>query len=358
MPSLIADLRDAERARFTGRILVFSGEEQAGGAVMHQGRVGWAIYKAQVDNLGTYLERLGSVSREQLGQVRRAYDASGKRASFAAMLEQAKLVPQPVFQRCLLLHNRSALRAMERAGEVRLERKTGAGPADRELLFSLEELMTELGPEATPADRAERWRALGGENQALAPLAEVPGFRAAAALSADGQVVAAYAPGGDAPDAGVLAACLAGLAEAAGRAAAHSAMGGVHYVLVSGDEGTLVARWASGERKHLVCAMVAEEHQNRHGQVPHQRAAPDHERLARGTAGRSKIDERAPRSSEAAPLTEQAGCRRCSAASRRSSMAHGWTKPPAQPSGAPCTPDRRKCIQVERGCASDRAGRL
>jgi predicted regulator of Ras-like GTPase activity (Roadblock/LC7/MglB family) len=258
--SFIAHLREAERTRFTGRILVFAGAEQVGGAVLNLGRVGWAIHRAQVDNLGNILERLGPVSRSQLSQIRRAYDASDKRASFAAMLEQARIVPQPVFRRCLLLHNRSALRTAEAAGELRLERKEGAAPADPEMLFSLEELMNELGPEPSPSDHAERWRSLGEENRGLAPLAEVAGFLAAAALTADGQVLAAYAPDG-APDARVLAATLAGLAEAAGRAAAHSAMGGVQYVLVSGEAGTLVARWTSEERKRLVCALVAQEHQ-------------------------------------------------------------------------------------------------
>lgn len=263
MSSFIDHLREAERARFSGRILVFAGAEQVGGAVLHLGRVGWAIHRAQVDNLGTILERLGPVSRSQLSQVRRAYDASDKRASFAAMLEQAQIVPQPVFRRCLLLHNRNALRTAAAAGELRLERidrKEGAASADPEMLFSLEELMDEVGPELSQADHAERWRSLGEENRGLAPLAEIAGFRAAAALTADGQVLAAYAPDG-APDAAVLAATLAGLAEAAGRAAAHSAMGGVQYVLVSGEAGTLVARWTSEERKRLVCALVAQEHQ-------------------------------------------------------------------------------------------------
>jgi predicted regulator of Ras-like GTPase activity (Roadblock/LC7/MglB family) len=259
-PSLHADLRQAESARFSGRMLAFVGADQIGGAVFSEGRVGWAIHRAQAENLGTFLERLGRVGRAQLGEIRRTYEASDKRQSFATVLEQAQLVPQPIFRRCLLLHNRCALAELSRAPVLRLERRPGAGAGEKAMLFALGELMTEIAPEPSAADRVERWRTLDDENRPLAPLAEVPGFRAAAALNAEGQVVAAYAPRG-VPDAGVLASTLAGLVEAAGRATALAAMGGVQYVLVSGEAGTMVARWVSPERKHLVCALVAEEHQ-------------------------------------------------------------------------------------------------
>ncbi len=260
LQTLHADLRQAEHTRFSGRMLAFVGPEQIGGAVFSEGRIGWAIHKAQTENLGTFLERLGQVGRAQLGEIRRTYESSDKRQSFATILEQAQLVPQAIFRRCLLLHNRCALLELSRAPELRLERRPGTGAGDKAMLFALGELMTELQPEPSAADRVERWRTLDEENRPLASLADVPGFRAAAALNAEGQVVAAYAPRG-VPDAGVLASSLAGLAEAAGRAAAQAAMGGVQYVLVSGEAGTMVARWVNAERKHLVCALVAEEHQ-------------------------------------------------------------------------------------------------
>jgi len=192
-PSLHADLRQAESARFSGRMLAFVGADQIGGAVFSEGRVGWAIHRAQAENLGTFLERLGRVGRAQLGEIRRTYEASDKRQSFATVLEQAQLVPQPIFRRCLLLHNRCALAELSRAPELRLERRPGAGAGEKAMLFALGELMTELAPEPSTADRVERWRTLHDENRPLAPLAEVPGFRAAAALNAEGQVLAGFA---------------------------------------------------------------------------------------------------------------------------------------------------------------------
>jgi len=258
-----AGLSAAVRTRWTGRLQALNGSDPVGLATLVRGRFAWLASSTQSTNVASLLVRLGGVSQQRLDAVRELYRASGRDESFASALRQAKLVPDGVLRRCLLLHHRAALRSLVGSSGVRLERREVALSFDEDLLFTLGEIMPELSPKAAGPDLAPPSTGgpeLSGAERLLAPLAEMPGHRACAVVDAEGRVLAACTRS-PAIEAAVLGAVLASAVEAATRLARFSAMGSVNFLVVSCEAGTLVGRWVDPARRHFVAAVVAEEAQ-------------------------------------------------------------------------------------------------
>jgi len=256
-----AGLSAAVRTGWSGRLRALSGPDPVGAATLVGGRFAWLASRTQSANVASFLGRLGHVSSHQLDAVRERCRASAGRESLAGALREARLVPDGVLRRCLLLHHRAALRSLVCREGVWLEREEGTVSFDEDLLFSLGEIMPELSPRAaspTPSLPAAAGEDSGGG--LLAPLAEMPGHRACAVVDAEGRVLVGCSRS-PAIEAVALGAALASAVEAAMRLARFNAMGPVNFLVVSGEAGTLVGRWVDPARRHFVAAVVAEESQ-------------------------------------------------------------------------------------------------
>jgi predicted regulator of Ras-like GTPase activity (Roadblock/LC7/MglB family) len=133
------------------------------------------------------------------------------------------------------------------------EAHDGQLACDDQLTFSLEELMPELSKvDASAAGQTAHWRAPG---EALMPLESISGFQAAALISADGEVIAAYLRS-PALEPTVLGVYLAAVLESSSRAVSSTLLGAVDYVLIDCSEGALVARWVDEARHHLVVVLI------------------------------------------------------------------------------------------------------
>ncbi len=265
-PILPPPLAAACSQGYSGQVVVLSGDQRKGMLVLHQGRVAWAIHQAQQENLGTFLRRLGRVTRQQLQTVQVQYSQHGGKKKIGELLEEAGIIRRPVLRRCLLLHTRSALQGLLREPQLRIEQHPVALTVDAEMTFSMEELMPDAitRKESDRLDQSPtRWTA---KNRLLGGLRDLSGYRASAVISADGEAVCAHSTAsGFEPT--VFGVYLAAVLEASSRAVVSTQLGQVDFALLDCSAGALVARWIDEHRDHLVVVLVGEE--GRLGAVKH-----------------------------------------------------------------------------------------
>jgi predicted regulator of Ras-like GTPase activity (Roadblock/LC7/MglB family) len=265
LPAALHDsLIDHANRERSAQLNIQAGGHPLGCVVLHRGRIAWAVCREQTETLGAYLRRLGKVNQQQLEEVSRRYTACQGRRKLGALLEESGYIKRPVLRRCLLLHTRMALAGFARQGE--LEVVDGRGPLveDEELTFSLEEIMdTRLSGRSDGAERQEQRAGRPALDSArceglLDDLLAVPGCRAAAVISADGEILAGRQPDGRA-DLTVLGVSMVTVLEDSERAVEPSALGGVRLLLLECRQGMLLSRWLDAQRWTLVALLLDPE---------------------------------------------------------------------------------------------------
>ncbi|PKN24659.1 MAG: hypothetical protein CVU65_11150 [Deltaproteobacteria bacterium HGW-Deltaproteobacteria-22] len=126
---------------FSGLIRVFRNEEQIGVVIMRSGEVAWAVSKFQNEHLGSFLERLGQISREQLQDVERQYLSLAKTKKFGALLEELGLLTRTQLKFFIKLHIRSALINLMEMPEVVVTSSGGDMKVDEDLTFAIQEIL-------------------------------------------------------------------------------------------------------------------------------------------------------------------------------------------------------------------------
>jgi len=265
LPAALRDsLTDHASGERSAQLTIRASGHPLGCVVLHRGRIAWAVCRQQTETLGAYLRRLGKVNQAQLEDVGRQYAACQGRRKLGALLEESGYIKRPVLRRCLLLHTRMALAGFARQGE--LEVIDGRGPVveDEELTFSLEEIMdTRLNRQNDEAERQEHRSGRPVLDSArcerlLDDLLAVAGCRAAAVISADGEILAGRQPDGRA-DLTVLGVSMVTVLEDSERAVEPSALGGVRLLLLECRQGMLLSRWLDAHRWTLVALLLDPE---------------------------------------------------------------------------------------------------
>lgn len=254
---------------WSGRLEVDSDSRQEGQIVFCHGRIAWATCAGQSESLGTFLWRLGRISREQLLLARTEYAKHGGKKRLGAILEEARLMSRPVLRRCLMLHTRCALNDLSdiaQTGPVRVTPREGDFAGDEAILFAPEDVLPPSWAEELcqhtygGEDVWERgWGQETPNNALLGELVSLQGYRAAAVIGRDGNVLAAHRVGR--LDLQRLSVSVATLMEVAYRTVRPATVGGVGVVTLTCDDGGLTARWID-ERRHFLVFVLTEHHAN------------------------------------------------------------------------------------------------
>jgi len=131
----------ASETGFSGLIRIFRSEEQIGVVIMRSGEIAWAVSKYQNEHLGSFLERLGQVTREQLQEVERQYLSMAKTKKFGALLEELGFLTRTQLKFFIKLHVRSALLNLLELPDVVVTTNGGDMKVDEDLTFALQEIL-------------------------------------------------------------------------------------------------------------------------------------------------------------------------------------------------------------------------
>lgn len=255
-------LIEAAAEQWSGELLFRRGEHVEGLVVMIDGRVAWAVCSARHEDLGTFLWRLGRISREQLHDVRCQYREEQGARRLGAILEQAGLIRREVLRRCLLLHTRMALTSLSRMRGLGWERQPSNLKLEEEVTFEVEELLPELS-NAGAADididwemivEAGQWAEWNRHNRSLRSLTEVPEYVGAAVLAPAGGVLFAHIPS-EKIDAVHFGVSVSSLAEAASQMLNTYDLGPMQTLTLECDSGSLLAQWINSPSRHLLVAL-------------------------------------------------------------------------------------------------------
>ena len=225
---------------------------EMGTVVLVGGRVAWAVSPDQGEDLGTYLWRLGKVSRQQLRSVRRRYTELGGRRKVGALFEEEGILGRSILRRCLLLHTRRAIQVALREKQALATWREGRLSADERLTFDYREVMPEWGAMRNESNLTRDWCqgcAL------LEPFMEIQSCLAAMVLLADGEIINGCAREPSVHP-GELAASLATACE--GAAQLGGDLGGVSCLALECQQGTVVARWLDNDRSLLAAVVLGD----------------------------------------------------------------------------------------------------
>jgi predicted regulator of Ras-like GTPase activity (Roadblock/LC7/MglB family) len=254
-------IRRSGTEKWSGKLQIFLGESLIGQILFSEGNIVWATSKNQPETLGTFLWRLGHITRMQLEMIRKIFEANQGKKKFAEILEELGFMAAPVLRRCLLLHTRAAVRALLSCSEGVV--KTAPGPRDptQEMMFSVEEVLPferSVGREATlePGSRDPMvWILKSPQNEILHPLTVVPDYIASAVFSSDGDVLTAHISP-DSIDPVLLGVVLVSMMENASRTIASTNLGMLDFLIISCSEGWLMMRWIDDKKEFLLTLMV------------------------------------------------------------------------------------------------------
>jgi hypothetical protein len=250
-------LRRAAADRLSGSVRLHVGAAQVGLVFFVDGHVVWATCREQRETLGTFLWRLGHITRRQLEIVGKVFEGHQGRKKFGQLLEELGLMPRPILRRCLLLHTREALRTLLACrGVVCTTVSETVGVTD-DTLFALDEVLPfpdALGahPVGPPALAPTAGRG-GGEPIEL--LFEIPDYLACAVVSAQGEVLTGHATrcGQDLVPLGIFAGAAADGAE---RLVASGGLGPMGLLSIGSTSGRALIRWVDEAKRYLVVVLV------------------------------------------------------------------------------------------------------
>ena len=99
----LKELLRVARAQWTGQLFFSAAGQVEGSIVLYEGRVAWAVSAQHQEDLGTFLWRLGRVSKAQIAEVRRKYEKHLGARKLGSLLEEEGLITRAALRRCLLL---------------------------------------------------------------------------------------------------------------------------------------------------------------------------------------------------------------------------------------------------------------
>jgi len=257
--TLLSALFAAQDEGWSGRVAVVVDGREMGSLVFRAGRVAWAVCVEEPEDLGTFLWRLGRVTREELLLIRRRYAEHEGKKKLGTLLEEAGILPRPVLQRCLLLHTRRAVSRLLRYDKARVSLERTSLQVDEAMTFALCEVAPSARESEAPCPACERsaaarWSGWNEENIALFEFSGIPGYLAASLLSRDGEIIAAHA--GRDVDPATLGVFVVSVLELSDRTTRSTGLGTVGAVCFECSQGTLVAQWLDAARSHVALVLI------------------------------------------------------------------------------------------------------
>ena len=253
-------LRTASKEAWSGRISVSVDGRQVGAVVLRAGRIAWAVCANQPEDLGTFLWRLGRVTREDLDVIRKRYEEHQGQRKLGALMEEAGILPRSVLQRCLLLHTRRAMSCLATYPKPLVHAERTELTVEESMTFSLGEVVPKLGDSEFPQEASTgavmvgRWSKWTAENRVLGELSDLPGYLAAGVFAREGEVLAAHAAGEIDPV--TIGVFVVSVLESSARTVRSAGLGAVSTICLECDMGTIVTQWLDERRNHVVVVVI------------------------------------------------------------------------------------------------------
>lgn len=260
LPFIDALLKTAE-IKWGGILRVMKDAEQIGSVFMRDGHVAWAVSKNQTENFASFLERIGLIPKEKLGEIVARYKALGKAKKLGTLLEEEGLISRAKLRECLRAHIRAAIASMMDDSEVVIKASHGEMIVDANLMFLLNEVLPghylagepgdarsfETGPENNRNMDPDAEKAI----DILGNLAILPGYRFSFLSEANGKLLALH-----------KADSVLNVEESAGKAitwinssainAADGHFGKMECIVMEHGNGLMVTQWMDNERRCFV----------------------------------------------------------------------------------------------------------
>lgn len=254
---LLPSLRLAAGSNWSGVFQLGSGNlGQAGTIVFYKGYLAWATSVKQPETLGSFLFRLGFVSRDDLDIVQVLYEESKGRKKLGRLMEESGIISRQVLRRCILLHVRLAVATLLQSdGEIEVANaQAGRYCVDQEMVFSLSEVLPEWRtPSVDTSVRGMNERVVA----VLESLKTVPGHRACLVADCCGIPICARGfSATDVPGSSILATTAVTLLEGATYSATWTSLGSVEYASTEGTAGALLAHWLDRERTLVAVVLL------------------------------------------------------------------------------------------------------
>jgi hypothetical protein len=198
LPFIDALLKTADK-KWGGILRVMKDADQIGSVFMRDGHVAWAVSKNQTENFASFLERIGMIPKEKLGEIVARYKALGKAKKLGTLLEEEGLISRVKLRECLRAHIRAAIASMMDDPEVLIKASHGEMIVDANLMFLLNEVLPGHYLAGEPGDLNPVLD--GNLNEAadaeksidiLAHLATLPGYRFSFLADANGKLLALH----------------------------------------------------------------------------------------------------------------------------------------------------------------------
>lgn len=259
---LFEALSAAADERWSGDLGVSARGEPLGNVRIAAGKIAWAQAVDQTENLGSFLWRIGRITREQLERVRKLHNKYGGAKQLATIMDEEGMIARPVLRHCLKLHIEFALTSLFSRGAVDVARTELADAgAEQPFVFEPEEVLPL--PVASGFIRrwserfksGDRWTAITGDNDVLGPFVALPGYIASCVVAHDGSVLVAHFDNGSRKTS-IFGVLLATMVDKAANLATSVELGALHEVALRCAEGLLLARWVDPEHQYLVAVLA------------------------------------------------------------------------------------------------------
>ncbi|MBU1219865.1 hypothetical protein KKF34_05680 [Myxococcota bacterium] len=184
---------------FSGLVRIFLSDEQIGVIIYRGGEVAWAVSKFQKEHLGSFLQRLGQVTQEQLQEVQRQYVSLAKTRKFGALLEELGFLNRSQLKYFLKLHIRNAILTLMDVSEATVDVSGGELKVDEDLTFGIQEILPEFFEYSLSVDEDSEdegslfYRDNPGSliiPELFKDLSSIPGFRYALLIDNNGGILA------------------------------------------------------------------------------------------------------------------------------------------------------------------------
>lgn len=206
---VIDALKKTAAKSWSGILRVTKESEQIGSVFMRDGNVAWAVSKNQTENFTSFLERIGLIPKEKLGEIINKYKALGKAKKVGELLEEEGLITHDKLRECLCAHIRSAIASMMDDPLLLIEASHGEMVVDANLLFLLDEVLPVpcqgdepvAGSPCVDSPQEDLNRADNKDKliDILGNLSALPGYRHSFISAADGTLLALHKSDAD-PD--------------------------------------------------------------------------------------------------------------------------------------------------------------
>jgi hypothetical protein len=250
-------LRAVVKNHWSGVIEVSSQEhDDAGMAVFWQGRLGWATSRNQGETLGSFLRRLGHVTKDDLDIVQALYEAGNGRKKLGRVMEETGVIPNKVLRRCLSMHVRLAIASLLAPGCSVAAVRVGAFCSEEDILFDVLEIL----PEWDDRPSAPAGLPIGPKDAVTAVLERlknIPGH--SCSLVSDRQCSIIDTRGlkpADVPGPSVLATTAVTLLENTMHSATWNRLGTIDFASAEGSGGALLVHWLDPDGNYLAAILL------------------------------------------------------------------------------------------------------